>query len=63
MFTNDQDILTLTSLVLPIIRLCEIGNCLQTTGCGVLRGTARPKVNANINLGCFYLVGMLVAVD
>ncbi|KAH0658389.1 hypothetical protein KY289_027137 [Solanum tuberosum] len=62
MFTNDQDILTLTSLVLPIIGLCEIGNCPQTTGCGVLRGTARPKVGANINLGCFYLVGMPVAV-
>ncbi|KAJ6672009.1 PROTEIN DETOXIFICATION [Salix viminalis] len=34
----------------------------QTTGCGVLRGTARPKVGANINLGCFYLVGTPVAV-
>ncbi|XP_015078949.1 protein DETOXIFICATION 49-like [Solanum pennellii] len=62
MFTNDQDILALTSLVLPIIGLCEIGNCPQTTGCGVLRGSARPKVGANINLVCFYLVGMPVAV-
>ena len=51
-----------TSLVLPIIGLCELGNCPQTTGCGVLRGTARPKEGANINLGCFYLVGMPVAV-
>ncbi|GFY84260.1 MATE efflux family protein [Actinidia rufa] len=40
----------------------SLGNCPQTTGCGVLRGTARPKVGANINLGCFYLVGMPVAV-
>ncbi|GFP87675.1 mate efflux family protein 9 [Phtheirospermum japonicum] len=55
-------IIALTSLVLPIIGLCELGNCPQTTGCGVLRGTARPKVGANINLGCFYLVGMPVAV-
>ncbi|XP_047162632.1 protein DETOXIFICATION 49 [Vigna umbellata] len=62
MFTQDQEIITLTSLVLPIIGLCELGNCPQTTGCGVLRGTARPKVGANINLGCFYLVGMPVAV-
>lgn len=62
MFTKDKDILELTSLVLPIIGLCEIGNCPQTTGCGVLRGTARPKVGANINLGCFYLVGMPVAL-
>uniref|UniRef100_A0A803M0I6 Protein DETOXIFICATION n=2 Tax=Chenopodium quinoa TaxID=63459 RepID=A0A803M0I6_CHEQI len=62
MFTKDGDIIKLTSLVLPIIGLCELGNCPQTTGCGVLRGTARPKVGANINLGCFYLVGMPVAV-
>ncbi|KAF6154415.1 hypothetical protein GIB67_028307 [Kingdonia uniflora] len=62
MFTQDNEIIKLTSLVLPIIGLCELGNCPQTTGCGVLRGTARPKVGANINLGSFYLVGMPVAV-
>ncbi|KAJ6764446.1 MULTIDRUG RESISTANCE PROTEIN [Salix koriyanagi] len=62
MFTQDEEIIALTSLVLPIIGLCELGNCPQTTGCGVLRGTARPKVGANINLGCFYLVGTPVAV-
>ncbi|KAL4278795.1 hypothetical protein GQ457_03G013460 [Hibiscus cannabinus] len=62
MFTDDRDIIALTSAVLPIIGLCELGNCPQTTGCGVLRGTARPKQGANINLGCFYLVGMPVAV-
>jgi MATE family multidrug resistance protein len=62
MFTQDAEIIALTSMVLPIIGLCELGNCPQTTGCGVLRGTARPKIGANINLGCFYLVGMPVAV-
>ncbi|KAL6554686.1 Protein DETOXIFICATION 49 [Orobanche hederae] len=62
MFTQEKEIIALTSLALPIIGLCELGNCPQTTGCGVLRGTARPKVGANINLGCFYLVGMPVAV-
>ncbi|XP_009344271.2 protein DETOXIFICATION 49-like [Pyrus x bretschneideri] len=62
MFTKDSEIIALTSMVLPIIGLCELGNCPQTTGCGVLRGTARPKLGANINLGCFYLVGMPVAV-
>ncbi|PKI35786.1 hypothetical protein CRG98_043821 [Punica granatum] len=61
-FTQDEEIAVLTALVLPIIGLCELGNCPQTTGCGVLRGTARPKVGANINLGCFYLIGMPVAV-
>ncbi|KAL4326185.1 hypothetical protein GQ457_11G024060 [Hibiscus cannabinus] len=62
MFTQDPEIIALTSTVLPILGLCELGNCPQTTGCGVVRGTARPKLGANINLGCFYLVGMPVAV-
>ncbi|TKY55348.1 MATE efflux family protein 6 [Spatholobus suberectus] len=62
MFTLDAEIIGLTCTVLPIIGLCELGNCPQTTVCGVLRGTARPKLGANINLGCFYLVGMPVAV-
>ncbi|CAL0331971.1 unnamed protein product [Lupinus luteus] len=62
MFTHDAEIIALTSMVLPIVGLCELGNCPQTTVCGVLRGTARPKLGANINLGCFYLVGMPIAI-
>ncbi|KAI4320031.1 hypothetical protein MLD38_033555 [Melastoma candidum] len=62
LFTGDEDIGRMTAAVLPILGLCELGNCPQTTGCGVLRGTARPRVGANINLGCFYLVGAPVAV-
>ncbi|KAM6543094.1 hypothetical protein CsatB_007541 [Cannabis sativa] len=62
LFTDDAEILKLTAIALPIVGLCELGNCPQTTGCGVLRGSARPTVGANINLGSFYLVGMPVAV-
>ncbi|KAL5225112.1 hypothetical protein ABZP36_011751 [Zizania latifolia] len=62
MFTTDAAILELTASVLPILGLCELGNCPQTTGCGVLRGSARPKDGAHINLGAFYGVGTPVAV-
>ncbi|KAF8393455.1 hypothetical protein HHK36_021699 [Tetracentron sinense] len=62
MFTGDSEILRLTSAALPILGLCELGNCPQTVGCGVLRGTARPSTAANVNLGAFYLVGMPVAI-
>ncbi|GMI91042.1 BUSH-AND-CHLOROTIC-DWARF 1, ZRIZI, Arabidopsis abnormal shoot4 [Hibiscus trionum] len=62
LFTNDTEILELTAVALPIAGLCELGNCPQTTGCGVLRGSARPTTGANINLGSFYLVGMPVAI-
>ncbi|KAK4795785.1 hypothetical protein SAY86_028111 [Trapa natans] len=62
LFTGDAEILELTAAALPIVGLCELGNCPQTAGCGVLRGSARPTVGAHINLGSFYLVGMPVAV-
>lgn len=62
LFTKDKLVQDLVSLVLPIIGLCELGNCPQTTGCGILRGTARPVIGARINLGSFYMVGTPVAV-
>ncbi|KAK9743326.1 hypothetical protein RND81_03G232400 [Saponaria officinalis] len=61
-FTNDTSVTTLVASVMPIMGLCELGNCPQTTGCGILRGTARPAVGARINLGSFYFVGIPVAV-
>ncbi|KAJ3690644.1 hypothetical protein LUZ61_019808 [Rhynchospora tenuis] len=61
-FTSDASILHLTAAVLPILGMAELGNCPQTAGCGILRGSARPRVAANINLGAFYGVGMPVAV-
>lgn len=61
LFTRDTEILELTAMALPLAGLCELGNCPQTTGCGVLRGSARPSIGANINLGSFYMIGMPVA--
>ncbi|XP_057476854.1 protein DETOXIFICATION 55 [Actinidia eriantha] len=61
-FTQDNEVLELTMVVLPIIGLCELANCPQTTCCGVLRGSARPSVGAGINFYSFYLVGMPVAI-
>nr|DAD29424.1 TPA_asm: hypothetical protein HUJ06_030892 [Nelumbo nucifera] len=62
MFTGDSEILDLTSTVLPIIGLCELFNCPQTTGCGVLRGCARPRLGANINSAAFFLLGIPLAI-
>ncbi|KAF0889305.1 hypothetical protein E2562_022855 [Oryza meyeriana var. granulata] len=61
-FTEDPTVQSLTTSVLPVIGLCELANCPQTTGCGVLRGSARPAVGAGINLCSFYLVGAPVAL-
>ncbi|XP_059627417.1 protein DETOXIFICATION 55 [Cornus florida] len=61
-FTQDNEVLELTIAVLPIIGLCELANCPQTTCCGVLRGSARPSVGAAINFYSFYLVGAPAAI-
>ncbi|XP_058219840.1 protein DETOXIFICATION 54 [Rhododendron vialii] len=62
LFTTDELVKALVASVMPIMGLCELGNCPQTTGCGILRGTARPAVGARINLISFYFVGTPVAV-
>ncbi|XP_057489852.1 protein DETOXIFICATION 54 [Actinidia eriantha] len=62
LFTTDEPLKALVASVMPIMGLCELGNCPQTTGCGILRGTARPAVGARINLMSFYFVGTPVAV-
>ncbi|KAK4801611.1 hypothetical protein SAY86_022098 [Trapa natans] len=61
-FTNDQQILNLAVAVLPVIGLCELANCPQTTSCGVLRGSARPGTGAVINFCSFYVVGTPAAL-
>lgn len=61
-FVEDQVVIALTAAAMPVLGLCELGNCPQTTMCGVLRGSARPRLGANINLGSFYGVGLPVAI-
>ncbi|XP_051129907.1 protein DETOXIFICATION 55 isoform X2 [Andrographis paniculata] len=62
-FSDDSEILELTMAVLPIIGICELANCPQTTCCGVLRGSARPGIGAGINFCSFYLIGTPVAIS
>uniref|UniRef100_A0A0D3H929 Protein DETOXIFICATION n=1 Tax=Oryza barthii TaxID=65489 RepID=A0A0D3H929_9ORYZ len=52
----------LAAAALPLLGAAELGNCPQTAGCGVLRGSARPERAARINVAAFYGVGMPVAL-
>ncbi|CAO2183936.1 unnamed protein product [Urochloa humidicola] len=61
-FTADAAILRLASAALPILGAAELGNCPQTAGSGVLRGSARPGDAARINVAAFYGVGMPAAL-
>lgn len=62
MFTDNAGVLELVAAALPVVGLCELGNCPQTVMCGVLRGSARADLSAHINLGGFYGVGLPVAL-
>lgn len=62
LYTDEPEILRMISSALPILGLCEISNSPQTVACGVLTGTARPKLGARINLYAFYFIGLPVAV-
>ncbi|KAF5476393.1 hypothetical protein F2P56_008114 [Juglans regia] len=62
LFTDESQTLDLVSAALPVLGLCELGNSPQTAACGVLTGTARPKLGARINLFAFYLIGLPVAI-
>ncbi|XXG67663.1 hypothetical protein AAC387_Pa06g0954 [Persea americana] len=62
MFTDGPGVLTLTVAALPIVGMCELGNCPQTAMCGALRGSARQDLGAHVNLGGFYVVGLPLAL-
>ncbi|KAL7228484.1 hypothetical protein ACSBR2_007243 [Camellia fascicularis] len=61
LYTDDPCILALTSIALPILGFCELGNSPQTAACGILIGSARPKMSCYINFVSFYLIGLPVA--
>ncbi|XP_074302926.1 protein DETOXIFICATION 53-like [Silene latifolia] len=62
MYTSEKAIQDLISIALPVLGLCELGNCPQTAACGMLTGSARTKAGAKINFIAFYIVGFPVAI-
>jgi Na+-driven multidrug efflux pump len=64
MFNKDPSIVQFTAVALPIISICEIGNgnSLQTVGCVVLRGSAKPTIGAHTIFSAFYLFGFPVSL-
>ncbi|XAR55748.1 hypothetical protein NMG60_11035938 [Bertholletia excelsa] len=61
MYTTDPQTLGLIAKTLPLVGLAELGNAPQTAACGVLMGSARPKVGVRVNLAAFYLIGLPVS--
>ncbi|XVF41217.1 hypothetical protein PTKIN_Ptkin01aG0262900 [Pterospermum kingtungense] len=61
LYTSEPQVVALTSVVLPILGFCELGNYPQIAASGILVVSARPNVGACINFCSFYLVGLPVA--
>ncbi|KAL7599937.1 protein DETOXIFICATION 53 [Lactuca sativa] len=62
LYTHETQILILLSSALPVMGFAEVGNALQTAACGVLTGSARPKVGVRINIAAFYLIGLPMSI-
>ncbi|PWA53231.1 MATE efflux family protein 5 [Artemisia annua] len=60
-FTKDKTIILLITTVMPVLGVCEIANCPQTTISGMLSGCARPNLGAWIYFGAFYVIGLPMA--
>lgn len=61
-FTQDKAILYSVAVALPVAGICEMGNCLQTTISGILRGSARSHLAARLNWVSFYCVALPIYV-
>ncbi|KAJ4720220.1 Protein DETOXIFICATION [Melia azedarach] len=62
LYTTESKVFALTAAAMPILGFCELGNCPQTAACGILIGSAQPRIGAFINFGSFYIIGMPVAI-
>ena len=60
-YGRKSQILHLTSIALPLLGFCELGNSTQAAACGILIGSARPQIGCYINFISFYLIGLPVA--
>ncbi|CAH1763522.1 2979_t:CDS:2 [Entrophospora sp. SA101] len=58
LFTNDGEVVSLVSTVLPYCVLLQISDGLGVVGSGILRGQGRQDIVATIYLTSYYLIGM-----
>ncbi|GFH13564.1 multidrug and toxic compound extrusion protein, partial [Haematococcus lacustris] len=58
MFSEDQEVITLTSFAVPTLAMSLIGEGANTVLAGVLRGCGRQKIGATINLVMYWGLGL-----
>lgn len=60
-FTNDQEVISKVTDVLPLLSIMEIIDCLNACSAGCLRGQGVQKIGSYINIFSFYVVGLPVS--
>lgn len=60
-FTEDQEVITIVSSVMPILGLFQLSDAGTALANAILRGLGRQKIGGYVNLGVYYGVAIPVA--
>lgn len=61
MFTSDNDVGSAAATVFPVMAWCLLGDGINATIGGVLRGSGRQELGAALNLVAYWVVGLPLA--
>ncbi|XP_044429181.1 protein DETOXIFICATION 16 isoform X3 [Triticum aestivum] len=61
LYSNEQEIVTYISRMLPILGISYLIDGLHSSLSGVLTGSGKQNIGAAVNLGAFYLLGIPLA--
>ncbi|THH17466.1 hypothetical protein EW146_g3355 [Bondarzewia mesenterica] len=62
LFSDDPDVITLVSSVLPLVALCQVFYGLAGFSNGVLRAKGQQGLGAMLNISAYYIVGIPLGI-
>lgn len=61
-FTEDKDVIKLATSLLLLVAINQICDVMNVVGAGILRGQGRQKIGSILNLCCYYLIALPLAI-
>jgi len=61
-YTNDQEIVDLSSRIIQIAAFIVVVDGIQGACSGVLRGCAKQKIGATLNLVAYYVISLPIGI-
>lgn len=61
LFTNDQDVIDLVAMILPLCAAFQLFDALSACCNGLLRGLGKQEIGGYVNLFCYYVVAMPIS--